>query len=280
MRRRSPAFPQPGRSAGLRFVCSWLAALVLGASGLAAHDFWVEPSTFAPAPGQRVALGLWSGDRFTGEPVPRYAERLARFVVRGPEGELPVDGVEGVHPAGFITPRVPGPHRVVFETRPRLLTLAAERFEAYLREEGLERIVALRAERGESALPGRESYRRCAKSLLAVGGGGPVDEPSGCPLELVIEGPRPAAGGLAVRLLFGGAPLAGARVAALRRGADGPALAARSDADGRAVLAVEAPGVWLLKAVHMERAPEAAAADWQSWWASLTLQVAAPNADG
>ncbi len=42
---------------------------------------------------------------------------------------------------------------------------------------------------------------------------------------------------------------------------------------GRVIFAVDLAGPWLVKAVHMEAAPENARADWASWWASLTFQV-------
>jgi hypothetical protein len=51
----------------------------------------------------------------------------------------------------------------------------------------------------------------------------------------------------------------------------GPAWAGRTDANGRVVLRVDAPGEWLLSTVHMEACPDPGVADWQSWWASLTF---------
>lgn len=275
------ASPQPGPLAGLRFSLFGLALFLSAGSGAQAHDFWVEPTSFHPAAGERVALGLWSGDSFRGSPVPRSAARTARFAVLGAAGESVVQGVEGVHPAGFFTPPEPGPYWVVFESHPRSLTLAADRFESYLLEEGLERIVELRRERAESGAAGREAYRRCAKSLIEAGG--PVEGPgvanAGCSLELILESsPRSAAaaGEVAVRLLFRGEPLSGARVVVIRRGEPIPVLSARSDAAGRASFPLAAADVWLVKAVHMEAAPETdSGIDWQSWWASLTVRLPA-----
>jgi hypothetical protein len=39
-------------------------------------------------------------------------------------------------------------------------------------------------------------------------------------------------------------------------------------------------GMWLVKAVHMVPAPAGANADWASFWASLTFEMRATNADG
>ncbi len=50
-------------------------------------------------------------------------------------------------------------------------------------------------------------------------------------------------------------------------------LSARSDRSGRALFALTAGGVWLVKAVHMVPAPAGSGADWESLWASLTLET-------
>jgi len=39
-------------------------------------------------------------------------------------------------------------------------------------------------------------------------------------------------------------------------------------------------GMWLIKAVHMIPAPAGTSAEWASFWASLTFELGAPNAQG
>jgi hypothetical protein len=51
-------------------------------------------------------------------------------------------------------------------------------------------------------------------------------------------------------------------------------LMAQSDRDGRAAFKIEEPGPWLVKAVHMVPAPAGSNADWESFWASLTFDIA------
>ena len=58
--------------------------------------------------------------------------------------------------------------------------------------------------------------------------------------------------------------------------ADRPAdrLTVRTGADGRARLPLNRAGRWLVKAVHMIAVPASdPAADWESFWASLTFEV-------
>ena len=51
-------------------------------------------------------------------------------------------------------------------------------------------------------------------------------------------------------------------------------VSARSDAAGRVQLRLSEAGPWLIKAVHMVPAPAGTERDWDSFWASLTFQLA------
>jgi uncharacterized GH25 family protein len=257
-----------------------LALLVasLAAPAVRAHDFWIEPSTFTPAPGQRVAVRLRVGQDLRGDPVPRDPKLLKRFVAAGPSGESPVPGVPNVEPAGFAAFDTPGLYTVVYDSGRDPLELDAAKFEEYLKLEGLETISALRARRGQSAAGAKEVFSRCAKSFVTVPGGAGKgwDRIFGQRLELVAEkNPYTLAGGgeLPLRLLYEGKPLAGALVVAVQKDRAGAKVSARSDAKGRVRLALDRPGFWLVKAVHMIPAPAETGADWESFWSSLTFEV-------
>ena len=260
----------------MRYFGGWLLLWALSAPALLAHNFWIEPSTFTPAPGQRVAVRLRVGVELQGDPVPRDPNLIKRFVAVGPSGEAPVPGVPNTEPAGFETFSAPGLYTIVYESGRSPVELDAAKFETYLKEEGLEAVSAARARRGKSAAGAREVFSRCAKALIAVGGpGSGHDRVLGQRLELVAEkNPYALAGGgeLPVRLLYEGKPLAGALVVALQRGRPDK-LTARSDSKGRVTLKLDRPGFWLIKAVHMIPAPADAGADWESLWASLTFAL-------
>ena len=253
---------------------------VLAAGAVQAHNFWIEPSTLTPAPGQRVAVRLRVGIDLKGDPVPRDPSLMKRFVAAGPSGDSPVPGVPNTEPAGFEAFAVPGLYTIVYDSGRSPLELDAAKFEEYLKDEGLETISARRARQGKSAAGAKEVFSRCAKALLAVGNGSGSgwDRVFSQRLELVAE-KNPyalAAGGeLPVRLLYEGKPLAGALVMALQR--DRPdkvdKVMARTDAKGRVTLKLDRPGFWLVKAVHMIPAPPDAGADWESFWASLTFAL-------
>jgi len=76
---------------------------------------------------------------------------------------------------------------------------------------------------------------------------------------------------LPVALLFRGKPLAGVLVVAIN---PNETVQARTDAKGLVKLRLGRSGFWLIKAVHMDAAPPDAGVDWESWWASVTFELA------
>ena len=223
-----------------------------------AHDFWIEPSSFAPRLDEAVRIRLRVGQHFTGEAVPRNSAAIEKFVAVGPPGEQPIFGRDGMDPAGLLRLTVPGLWHIAYRSKSAPVNLPAEQFEQYLREEGLEYIIDARAARGESRAPGRERFSRSVKSLLRSGTAASMtgfDRVVGLTLEFVLEADPMAAPGQRVpmRLLLEGRPLARALVVAYRKNAGAvdaavETMRARTDSEGRVVVKVE-PGQWLVKAV-------------------------------
>jgi uncharacterized GH25 family protein len=257
------------------------AVFVTATAALSAHDFWIEPSTFTASLDETIGIHLRVGEHFAGEKLARNGRQIEKFVVSGPSGEKPVVGRDGMDPAGLLRLDAPGLWFVGYRSKPSRVELAADKFEQYLREEGLERIIDARAKRQESRMPGRERFSRSVKSLIRTTGdpgGKGFDKTLGLTLELVLEADPALAkdGRLPVRLLHDGRPLAGTLVVAYKKetsaAASAEALRARTDKDGRVVVGIT-PGLWLLKAVHMDRAMGAGDVDWESVWTSLTFKV-------
>jgi uncharacterized GH25 family protein len=243
-----------------------------------AHDLWIEPSSFRPAVGERVSAALRVGQNVQGDPMPRIPPLVERFVLADSGGDHPMIGRAGSDPAGMVLVSAPGLQWIGYQSNPYPVTLEAAKFESYLKDEGLERIITERAGRGQSAAPGRERFYRCAKSLLDVPGSATTksETPLGFTLELV---PRKnpyalnAGDTLPVALTFHGKPIANVLVVAMRKESPEKAVRARTDAKGHATLRLSDPGFWLIKAVHMQAAPLDAGVDWESWWASMTFDL-------
>ena len=255
-------------------------ALALGAAAsLSAHEFWIEPTTFAPAVGTIVGIRARVGDGVLGDPVPRDPALLEKLIVDAGAGAAPVLGQEGADPAGLLRIATNGLHVVGYLGKPTPVDIPADTFNTYLRDEGLNDVIAERNRRGTTGTGAHELFTRCAKSLVLAG---PAradqrDRALGFPLELVADG-NPyllAPGdGLTVRLLYRGRPLPGALITAIRR-QNGERIPARSDAAGTARFILPAGGAWLIKAVHMTAPPKGTHADWVSYWASLTFALPA-----
>jgi uncharacterized GH25 family protein len=248
-------------------------ATLLFAGASPAHDFWLEPSTFHPAHGETVSIGLRVGQDYLGDPVPRMSTLIERFTVRQKGREAEIDGIERADPAGFFTADGGATAIVAYASNPSHVDLPAAKFEDYLRLYGLERIIALRARRGERQKPGSENFVRCAKALLT--GARPslaAAQPAGLPYEIV-PASDPTAGHAPFRgrVLYQRTPLAGALVVAIFRDDTSVRLTSRSAADGTFTFALPKAGVWLVKSVHMVDAPSGSGAEWESFWGSLTF---------
>ena len=252
--------------------------LLVSCVQLAAHDLWIEPSSFAPGAGSPVAVRLRVGVDLLGDPVARDPALIDRFVALTSEGTRPIEGPAGIDPAGVLRVTASGLVILGYVSKPSPVVLDGPKFNTYLAEEGLEAIAALRAKRGETNAEAREEFSRCAKGLLLSGPAAPDqrDRALGCPLELVAERNPYAMGSgqeLPVRLLWSGRPAEGVLVVAMNKRNPAAKLTARSGKDGGVTFRLVEPGMWLVKAVHMTPAPAGSGSQWSSFWASLTFQL-------
>jgi uncharacterized GH25 family protein len=253
-------------------------AVAISGATLAAHDMWIEPATFSPDTGQIVGVRLRVGQDLLGDPLPRDPRLINEFIVQDAAGRQPLVGRDGSDPAGFFRIATPGLLIIGYRSNPSAIEQTADKFNQYLKEEGLEAIAALRAQRNQTGTKARELFSRCAKSLLVSGSPSKSqgDRALGFTLELVAEqNPYAFNAGqeLPVRLIYENRPLKGALVVAMNRLRPSEKLTARTDEAGRARLKLHQNGMWLIKAVHMVEAPAGADADWVSYWASMTFEL-------
>ncbi|MFD2785201.1 DUF4198 domain-containing protein [Hymenobacter rubripertinctus] len=263
--------------------------LLLLATTALAREFWLAPAQFWVVPGAAVYLRRLVGDNFAGTPWPGRSARLTAFRHYAP-GQPPADLLTAAGPVAdtirsTVTLGQPGTHLVALQTDYALVTLPADQFTAYLHEQGFGYALAQRAQRGQTAAPGREAYRRCATTLVQAGAYAATDtarawgRPAGLALELVPEqnpyGLRPGAA-LTVRVLAAGQPVAGLLVRLWQRGARGPVLLGKlhSNQNGRVLLHLPTAGSYLISCVEMASAPAASAAHWHSTWSTLTFGIA------
>lgn len=267
-----------------RGLCLALACLALASARAAAHEFWLWPETFAPALGGSARLTLNVGENFEGERIGFAASNVAalRVYSRGKTLELR-DRIPGatVLPALALALTVAGTHLVAFDSQPTRLTLSADKFHAYLHEEGLDAIIKQREAAGTASAPGRERFRRHVKTLLRVGGKADATYAvrSGQRMEIVpLADPFAKAAGdtLQFKLAFDDRPLINALVKAWHK-RDGQTLIIRahSNAEGRVTFTLPWAGPWMVSFVHMIPASDSPDIDWDSFWGNLTFELPA-----
>lgn len=257
-------------------------AVCLGGRSVVAHDMWIEPQRFSAAVGDVVPLRLRVGEALLGDPLARDARLVREFVVEDATGRRPVVGRDGGDPAGLIRASAPGLLVVGYHSTTSYVDMTAEKFNQYLREEGLDGIAARRAAARQTDRGARDAFVRCAKTLVLSGASAAAqgDRMLGLPLELVAERNPYALDPtreLPVRLTYEQRPLADTLVVAFNKRNPAERQLHRTDADGRVRFHIASGGTWLVKAVHMVDAAPQTGADYHSYWASLTF---APDTTG
>lgn len=252
-----------------------------------AHQLFLMPSAFHVSPGERITVGFHNGDSFPDSEGPPSLERLRDATLHAGKLQYNVTNirVDGNRAVGDARVAGKGALTLSARTIPNFIEMKAADFEKYLKEEGMGQVVEWRAQRGESAKPGRELYSKYVKSLVRSGGSSSGDDayakPLGMQIELVAErDPYSMKSGdrLPVRLLWRGKPASNVMIEAsvAPSGAGGAAESShvgRTDADGYVQVFLTKPGKWRLHAIAIERCQDPAKADWESFWASLTFEL-------
>jgi uncharacterized GH25 family protein len=249
-----------------------------------AHDYWLDPETFTPAVERLVPFRLLVGDGLQVETERSFEKKaIIRFQALSASGtrDLISSGVEDKTPFVKLAFDRSGTHWIGLERDRRSIRLEAEKFNEYLTEEGLEKVLEQRRLAKEDTKPARERYGRYLKCLLTCDGKSddtwkktfdhrleivPLANPA------TVEPGKP----LKVRVLFEGKPLPDVTLFALHREAD-KVLKQKltTDRDGTAEIKVSHAGRWLIRMVHMRRCADKDEADWESFWTSLAF--AAPG---
>ena len=262
-------------------VLSAIAVLILQSTAAIAHDMWMQPETFFPAPHRKTVVHLYVGDRSKKEHEERPFQlaKTPQFrLYAGERGwDLRSTQKDNAFPLHELTVDKPGLYLLAMERNWSYIKLEPRRFEDYLRMEGMEYIVADRAKLGESAKEGSERYSRFVKTLLSAGNkqDDTWKRAVGLKLELVpLDNPYEKKVGdkLAFQVLFDGKPLAGKTVFADNQESGVQKLT--SDSQGKITMLIDKNGLWLMRMVFMQRCTsDCGASDWESFWSTLAFGV-------
>ncbi len=263
-------------------------SLLLGVVPVHAHEFWFTPVKNPVPLHSSVDLALEVGQYFEGDLVgfsAPAATAFGHYTNAGREDLLP--RLPKDTPVGSLQLPLtrPGTHLLTYDSQARTIELPAEKFHAYLHDEGLDFIKVLRDATGTAAKPGRERYRRNVKTLVQVGPRALTNTAqdttyavrTGQRLELVpLNNPLTMKPGdaLGIQVLFDGQPLAGALLKAWHK-RTGQTLLIRSttSSDGKVTFNLPYRGAWMVSVVHMLPATDVQDIDWDSWWGNLSFSL-------
>lgn len=260
-----------------------------------AHDHWLIVS-----PVDRMGNGIWTmqtalllGEHFKdAEPVlVSDRSRYDSFVMHYPDGrrqdKLPgLQEVDSIILDGWFDSDEPqGTYMLTLNAKPRDITLEANKFNSYLREEELNAMLANRMRSGEMKETGRERYSRSLKTLFRVGNGpvnpGVIMNTTGQELDIVplIDPYVNSAeyGVMGAQVLLLGEPLTNHRVIVASRRYSGGAVFAdvlRTDVRGMVAFPLIREGRWMIRVLAMHRyEPPVKRGDpvYRSFWSTLTF---------
>jgi uncharacterized GH25 family protein len=271
-----PRFAAPVRRA--------FTVLAASAGILHAHDMFLRPTQHFVAPNSTVLVRLLNGT-FSKSENSITRDRLIDVAIVTPEGRTALDTarwtVTGDTSTFVLSTGRSGTYVIGASTRPRVLGLAAEEFNAYLADDGIPDELAARRKEGRAGEPSRERYHKHVKSLIQVGEvrDSTYNTVLGYPVEIIpVDNPYSLGVGrtLRVRVLADGKPLAqqyvqyGGRTPTETRT---PQRATRTDNDGVARIPITHAGSHYIKFIQMRRITGDAEVNYESRWATLTFGI-------
>ena len=258
-----------------------MVAICISLGPAQAHEFWIEATDYAVPSGAAVEAGFRNGEEMSGSSLSFIPARSERFdMIMGGETRS-VPARLGDNPAFTAADLPDGLLTILHETAEQRLTYTEwAKWVRFTDHKDFAFAQEAHRERGLSEERFVEAYRRFAKALVAVGDGVGSDTARGMRTEIV-AGLNPyiddLSAGLPVQVLLDGAPKPEAQVEMFARAPDGTVQVTlhRADADGRALLPVEAGHDYLLDSVSIEAVEPATEGDpvWLTLWAALTFAV-------
>lgn len=259
------------------------------ASALAAsaHEMFLKPQSFYLASNTNTAVALYNGT-FDKSENPITRERMGDVsVMTGGKVSHPGVGLwrdDRVTSYLGVALKGPGTYVVGVSTKPKIIELSADNFEAYLKHDGIEDVLKARQDAKVARTSVRERYSKHVRTILQVGPTQTNDfsRPLGYPAEILLQ-KNPAAltvgDTLSFKALLKGQPMKGQLVYASFEGFHGHnavgghinAVKLRTDSGGMGSFKITRPGKWYVTLINMQRVT--GDADYESNWSTVTFEV-------
>jgi uncharacterized GH25 family protein len=267
------------RSPFISFKKIFLAISLLSViTSLSAHEFWLSPSKYIYKRTEKLNIRFFVGENFEGQNWNGNKERIQslKLYYGGVNDELseyitdqPGDSIE-------LTMVDEGTNLISFNSRNSYIEMEASEFNKYLQEDGLSDAIDYRKENNETDSMGREFFQRCSKTLIQVGTKKDNTHliTTGLPIDIIpltnpyLLKPKDS---LKVKVLFRDDPLSNTLVKIWHR-INGKTIKTdlTTNEYGEIIFPVSTNGKWMVSLVKMVRLESDPAAQWQSYWGSLT----------
>jgi len=261
--------------------------LILAATWPDAHEFWQAPDKYYYTIRDIALIRFQVGENFTGTNWTGNKEKIKQLSHYLPNGTI-IDLSDKVSMNKGDSIRRPlqteGTHMIVFNSTNAHIELEADKFNAYLKEDGLQTALQFREKNAEQNKTGKEYYQRSVKTIIQIGNEktDACKEPSFLPLDIIpFENPY-ASPGMApketlptvkFRVLFKRKPLPNWLVKTWFRDEKGRMQMQEYRTNNRGIIAVKRhSGPYMVSTVYMERLQNDPKADWQSYWASVNFE--------
>jgi uncharacterized GH25 family protein len=245
-----------------------------------AHEFWLEPKKFTYKIGEEIKLDFRVGENYEGEFWDLKRHKVEKMELHRASGvrdlAKAVKNTEGNNL--LVKADQAGTYLFSMQSNAAYIELEGEKFNDYLKEDGLDYILEERAKEGILDRPSKEFYTRFAKLLIQAG-----DRPDdtfkkklGLRYEIIPDqNPYLLKTGdyLQCRVLFEGKPAAHALVKIWNKVNNTTFLQnLYTENDGTVRFPLSAAGPWMVSSVRMIHS-EKAEAEYHSLWASLVFGI-------
>ena len=155
----------------MRKVFILFSLLVLGQLAATAHEFWLQAKKYRFAISEEVAFDFLVGENFEGEPWDLKPEKIDRIEWHAASGSQKINNLLRFSEPEKLKLKFSkeGTNLIYFQSKDAFIELEGEKFNAYLKEDGLDDIYDQRKKTNTLNKPAREHYGRYAKILVQCG---------------------------------------------------------------------------------------------------------------
>ena len=255
-----------------------------------AHEFWLEPQQYIFSRAEEINIRFKAGEAFTGHNWKGNRDKVSELklyyadIVDDLSNALTDDEGDSLQ----FSIHEEGTAMVTFNNINSYIELEAEKFNAYLAEDGLQAVIDYRQQQNETDSMGRELYQRSVKTIVQVGAlkTNVYKKQTTLPVDIIpFSHPYQLNDGdtLTVKILFKGEPLANTKIRTWHklpgRVTDTSLM---SNENGEISFPVTTSGEWMVSCVTMIRLTDDShahpiAIGWQSYWGSVTWGYTGKN---